>query len=171
MKQVNRTRREALKQGSALGIFGCSSPPDSVSASHAQGAWNQAAFTAKGVADVVKGLGGSAPSPTKDVSWGSTPEIAENGAVVPIAIESKIPKTESISILVEKESEQPRRRLHNPRRHRPQREHTRQDGRDVDGPCADQGRRQVLRGLARNQGHPRRLRRLMHPPHLRFQFA
>ena len=102
MKQVNQKRREALRQGSALSIFGLFVSAGLVSPSHAQGAWNQTAFTAKGVADVVKGLGGSATAPTKDVSWGSTPEIAENGAVVPIAIESKIPKTESISILVEK---------------------------------------------------------------------
>jgi sulfur-oxidizing protein SoxY len=102
MKQVNQQRREALRQGGALGIFGLFVNAGLVSPSHAQGAWNQPAFTAKGVADVVKGLGGSTPAPTKDVSWGSTPEIAENGAVVPIAVESKIPKTESISILVEK---------------------------------------------------------------------
>jgi sulfur-oxidizing protein SoxY len=31
-----------------------------------------------------------------------TPDIAENGAVVPIGITSNIPKTESIAILVEK---------------------------------------------------------------------
>ena len=102
MKQVNQKRREALKQGSAMGIFGLFVSAGLMGTSHAQSAWNQSAFTAKGVDAVIKGLGGSAPAPTKDVSWGSTPEIAENGAVVPIAIESKIPKTESISILVEK---------------------------------------------------------------------
>ena len=102
MTQVNPTRRKALQQGSALGIFGLFINAGLVSPSVAQSAWNQAAFGAKGVADVVKGLGGAAPTPTKDVIWGSTPEIAENGAVVPVAVESKIPKTESISILVEK---------------------------------------------------------------------
>ena len=102
MKQFNPQRREALKAAGASTIFGLFLNAGLVSVSHAQGAWNQAAFTAKGIADVVKGLGGAAPVPTKDVSWGSTPEIAENGAVVPVAVESKIPKTESISILVEK---------------------------------------------------------------------
>ncbi len=102
MHQVNHKRRAALKQGSALGIFGLFVNAGLVNPTFAQSTWNQAAFTAKGVADVVKGLGGAAPTPTKDVSWGSTPEIAENGAVVPVAVESKIPKTESISILVEK---------------------------------------------------------------------
>ena len=32
----------------------------------------------------------------------STPDIAENGAVVPISITSSLPKTESIAILIEK---------------------------------------------------------------------
>jgi len=31
-----------------------------------------------------------------------TPEIAENGAVVPVGVTSRIPKTESIAILIEK---------------------------------------------------------------------
>ena len=102
MKQIDLQRRQALRQGGVMGIFGLFVSAGLVSPAQAQSAWNQAAFTAKGVDAVVKGLGGSAPAPTRDVSWGSTPEIAENGAVVPIAIESKIPKTESISILVEK---------------------------------------------------------------------
>ncbi len=102
MKQFDLQRREALKAGGATAIFGLFVNAGLVSISHAQEAWNQVAFTAKGVADVVKGLGGAAPAPTKDVAWGSTPEIAENGAVVPVSVESKIPKTETISILVEK---------------------------------------------------------------------
>ena len=88
MQPVSHARRKALKQGSALSIFGLFVTAGLVSPSLAQSAWNQAAFSAKGVADVVKGLGGAAPTPTKDVSWGSTPEIAENGAVVPVAVES-----------------------------------------------------------------------------------
>jgi sulfur-oxidizing protein SoxY len=66
------------------------------------GAWNQAAFTGKSVDEIVKALGGDRAVPTKDVTWGSTPEIAENGAVVPIAITSAIPKTQAIAIVIEK---------------------------------------------------------------------
>jgi sulfur-oxidizing protein SoxY len=36
------------------------------------------------------------------VSWGSTPQIAENGAVVPISVSSKIPGTDAIAIFIEK---------------------------------------------------------------------
>jgi sulfur-oxidizing protein SoxY len=50
----------------------------------------------------MKALGGSSPVPSKDIVFFSTPDIAENGAVVPIGITSNVPKTEAIAILVEK---------------------------------------------------------------------
>jgi sulfur-oxidizing protein SoxY len=102
MHGIDLSRREVVKQGGALAIFGLFINAGFVGEAAAQGAWNQAAFGAKGIDGVVKSLGGAAPAPTKDVNWGSTPEIAENGAVVPVSIESKIAKTESIAILVEK---------------------------------------------------------------------
>ena len=63
--------------------------------------WNTAAFDAKTMADLMKSLGGGAPTESKDVTV-TGPDIAENGAVVPIGIASAIPKTEAIAILVEK---------------------------------------------------------------------
>jgi sulfur-oxidizing protein SoxY len=47
-------------------------------------------------------MGGSAAAQSKDIAFVSTPDIAENGAVVPIGVTSSIPKTETIAILVEK---------------------------------------------------------------------
>jgi sulfur-oxidizing protein SoxY len=47
-------------------------------------------------------LGDGLPAPSKDISFFSTPEIAENGAVVPIGITSAIPKTDAIAIMIEK---------------------------------------------------------------------
>jgi sulfur-oxidizing protein SoxY len=44
---------------------------------------------------------GSAPVPSQDIEI-VAPEIAENGAVVPITVNSKLAKTQSIAILVEK---------------------------------------------------------------------
>ena len=64
--------------------------------------WNKAAFETKTLADAVKAMGGSAPIESKDVQFVNSPDIAENGAVVPFTIVSKLPKTESIAILVEK---------------------------------------------------------------------
>jgi sulfur-oxidizing protein SoxY len=65
-------------------------------------AWNKGAFDAKTMDETMKALGGGAPAQSKDIAFVSTPDIAENGAVVPIGVTSAIPKTESIAILVEK---------------------------------------------------------------------
>ena len=63
--------------------------------------WNKAAFDTKGLQETVKAFGGSAATESKDISI-TSPDIAENGAVVPVSVTSKLGKTESISILVEK---------------------------------------------------------------------
>nr|MCU0805873.1 thiosulfate oxidation carrier protein SoxY [Burkholderiales bacterium] len=57
---------------------------------------NKAAADAKNTADAMKALGVSGAAESKDIVI-KAPDIAENGAVVPIEIESKIPNTESIA--------------------------------------------------------------------------
>ena len=64
--------------------------------------WNKAAFDTKTMDETMKALGGGTPAQSKDIAFFSTPDIAENGAVVPIGVTSNIPKTESIAILIEK---------------------------------------------------------------------
>jgi sulfur-oxidizing protein SoxY len=54
------------------------------------------------MADTMKALGGGEPVQSKDIVFFQTPDIAENGAVVPVGIISNIPKTESIAVLIEK---------------------------------------------------------------------
>ena len=63
--------------------------------------WNKAAFETKSLNDAVKAMGVAAPTESKDITI-TSPDIAENGAVVPFTISSKIPKTESIALMVEK---------------------------------------------------------------------
>jgi sulfur-oxidizing protein SoxY len=65
------------------------------------GAWNKAAFDAKTMADLMKALGGSAPTESKDVTL-TAPDIAENGAVVPIGVASSAPNVKKLLLLVEK---------------------------------------------------------------------
>jgi len=102
--EINPGRRAALKSGGATAVLGLFVAAGLVrpGTAQAQSAWNQAAFAAKGLDNVVKSLGGASAAQTKEMSWGSTPEIAENGAVVPVSVASNLPKTESIAILVEK---------------------------------------------------------------------
>ncbi len=64
--------------------------------------WNKGAFETHSMDDTLKALGASPPAHSKDVSFFSTPDIAENGAVVPIGISSTAPNTQSIAILIEK---------------------------------------------------------------------
>jgi sulfur-oxidizing protein SoxY len=69
---------------------------------HAQAAgYNTAAFDAKTMADLMKALGGSAPVESKDVTI-TGPDIAENGAVVPVGAATSLPGVKRLLLLVEK---------------------------------------------------------------------
>jgi sulfur-oxidizing protein SoxY len=63
--------------------------------------WNKAAFEAKELDAALKALGADGAADHKDLVM-KAPEIAENGAVVPIDVTSNIPNTASIAILVVK---------------------------------------------------------------------
>ena len=72
------------------------------SLAHAQATgFNTAAFAAKNMADLMKALGAGAPVESKDVTV-SGPDIAENGAVVPIGASTALPGVKRILLLVEK---------------------------------------------------------------------
>lgn len=101
---MDARRRDVLKTGGGVSLLalvaaaGWLKPGDA----HAQAAWNKAAFETHSLDETMKALGGGAPTQSKDITFVSTPDIAENGAVVPIGVTSAIPKTESIAILIEK---------------------------------------------------------------------
>jgi sulfur-oxidizing protein SoxY len=100
---MNTSRRNALKGGGGMAVLGLALgaglfKPGSAFAQ----SWNKQAFEVKSLADAVKALGGTTPVESKDIQFANTPDIAENGAVVPFTIISKIPKTEQIALLVEK---------------------------------------------------------------------
>lgn len=60
--------------------------------------WNKAAFDAKDAGAALKALGAGATADSKDIAM-TAPEIAENGAVVPITVVSNIPNTVSIAVM------------------------------------------------------------------------
>ena len=97
---MNHSRRKAIKAGGgvlammfAAGVI----KPDQLLA---QG-WNESAFTMKTLPDAMRAVGAHSPA-ASDAIVIKAPSIAENGAVVPISVESKLPGTESITLLVEK---------------------------------------------------------------------
>ena len=67
----------------------------------AHAAYNAAAFEAKTMADLIKVLGGSAPTENSGITI-TGPDIAENGAVVPLAVASTLPGVKRLMLLVEK---------------------------------------------------------------------
>ena len=73
------------------------------SLTYAQAAdWNKTAFDVKKMDELMKALGvPGAPEESKDVSL-TGPDIAENGAVVPVGVSSDKPGVKRLLILVEK---------------------------------------------------------------------
>jgi len=93
-----QTRREAIAMSAAVAaaLFAAGVLP-----ARAQAAWNKAAFDAKAIDDVLKALGAAKPVESQDVTL-TAPDIAENGAVVPIAASTSLPDVRQIAFLVEK---------------------------------------------------------------------
>jgi sulfur-oxidizing protein SoxY len=90
-----RQRRGLLKAAGAFLVAGLLKPVAALAA------WNKAAFSSKSSADAMKSLG----TPSAEASAGiaiEAPQIAENGAVVPIEVTSTIAGTTAIAVLVEK---------------------------------------------------------------------
>jgi sulfur-oxidizing protein SoxY len=92
-----QTRRETLKHSAVVaGLLAAAGflPQNAM-------AYNTDAFKAKSVADTLKALGAGAPVESKDVVIGG-PDIAENGAVVPLTASTSLAGVKQILILVEK---------------------------------------------------------------------
>lgn len=99
---MNHTRRTVVLTGSRLTALTLAWSAGLIETAQAAPVWNKAAFDAKNVADVAKALGSAAaPAENKAITL-TGPDIAENGAVVPVGVTSGLPKTEEIAILVEK---------------------------------------------------------------------
>jgi sulfur-oxidizing protein SoxY len=99
---MNTGRRDVLKTGGGITLLTLVAAAGWLKPGSARADWNKAAFETKTLEDTVKAFGGAGSTPSKDIAFVSTPDIAENGAVVPIGVTSSIPKTERIAILVEK---------------------------------------------------------------------
>ena len=99
---IDSSRRTFLKRAGALGVLAMGFVSGLVRSSNALAAqWNSAGFESRAMADALKALGAGNPVESRDIVI-AAPEIAENGAVVPVAVTSKIPNTQQISIIVEK---------------------------------------------------------------------
>jgi sulfur-oxidizing protein SoxY len=98
---MNIVRRSFLKFAGGIGALAAAGAAGLLHTAAALAAWNKAGFESKALADTLKNLGVSNPTESRDITI-TAPDIAENGAVVPVAVTSRIPDTEQISIVAEK---------------------------------------------------------------------
>lgn len=99
---MNESRRDLLQaSGGATMMAMVASTGIFTSGNLLAAEWNKAAFDTKNLQDTVKAFGGATAAESKDIAI-TSPDIAENGAVVPVSVTSKLDRTESIAILVEK---------------------------------------------------------------------
>jgi sulfur-oxidizing protein SoxY len=96
---MNDSRRDFFRTSSILGLAMLSGFYGAGNALAAE--WKSSNFGAKSLSDALKELGVDSYTVSSDVSVDSA-EIAENGAVVPVTISSRIPNTDYMAILVEK---------------------------------------------------------------------
>jgi sulfur-oxidizing protein SoxY len=94
-------RRELLSHSAAVAAMLAAAGMLPGVAQAQAGGYNTAAFAAKTMPEVMKALGAAAPTESKDVTV-TGPDIAENGAVVPVGASSALPGVKRLLLLVEK---------------------------------------------------------------------
>ena len=98
---MNTFRRSILKGASGASAVAVAVAAGLLKPTEVMAAWNKSAFEAKTMDEAMKGVGAASPVDSKSIII-KAPDIAENGAVVPVEVTSNIPGTTNISIFAEK---------------------------------------------------------------------
>jgi sulfur-oxidizing protein SoxY len=96
-------RRDALAHAAKLAALLVGAgwlPRDAIALAHTAG-YNSAAFEIKTVPQLFKSFWSGTPAESKDVTL-TAPDIAENGAVVPLTIASSLPGVKGMLLLIER---------------------------------------------------------------------
>lgn len=93
---MNPKRRDTLRLMAVIGLMASTGLISQAQAAE----WNKLAFEGKNLDEVLKAFGGTAAEKSGEVSL-NAPDIAENGAVVPVGVSTTLKATE-IAIVVEK---------------------------------------------------------------------
>lgn len=98
---MNIKRRVFLKGSLAAGTAGVAVGAGLITPQTVIAAWNESAFKAKSIDDALAAAMGSASNDASDAVKIKAPDIAENGAVVPVSVASDMGNVESIALLAE----------------------------------------------------------------------
>ncbi len=97
--QNTQSRRQILRNGGIFGLIAAFG--SAVAPRFALAAWNKAAFEGKTLAETYKSMGVEGAKENGEIQLLAS-DIAENGAVVPVQVVSKLPNTTQVAFLVEK---------------------------------------------------------------------
>lgn len=98
MTETSKTRRILLQSTLAAGTLGVAAGAGLLRPTEVLAAWPKSAFEAKSVDEALSVAMGSADTASSDKINIKAPDIAENGAVVPITVSTDLPDVKSISI-------------------------------------------------------------------------
>jgi sulfur-oxidizing protein SoxY len=98
---MNTKRRVFLKGSLAAGTVGVAVGAGLLAPQAVLAAWPKSAFEAKSIDDALKAAMGNASSSESDAIKIKAPDIAENGAVVPVSVSATLDGAESIALLAE----------------------------------------------------------------------
>ena len=95
---MDQARRVALKAGGAWGVLSAFAALGLMTPAQATAARNDVAFDATSMVAALRALGVDAPTPSDQIEI-TAPEVAENGAVVRVAVASALPETALVALL------------------------------------------------------------------------
>lgn len=99
---IDAKRRTLLKGSLAAGSVGAAIGAGLLTPQLALAEWNEAAFTAKDIPTALNDLLGGESAETTDKIKIKAPDIAENGAVVPVTVETDMEGVTSVAIIASK---------------------------------------------------------------------
>lgn len=97
---MNETKRNTLRAAGAGGLYAALVGIGMIRPGEVHAAMDKI-FETKGIPDTLAAMGAKDASMSDQITL-VAPDIAENGAVVPIKLSSKLPKTEMMAVLVDK---------------------------------------------------------------------
>lgn len=98
---MDEQRRNALKAGAGLGVLAMLVAAGVVAPAMAQAAASRRPFEAKTLEEAFLALGAGEPADSAAIEI-NAPEVAENGTLVPIGVVSRLPGTEQLTLLVDR---------------------------------------------------------------------
>ena len=94
-------RRDVLKVGGGAAVYSALASMGFFAANPAMASWNNDWFATKSIADTLKAMGVGSTTESSEINI-TSPDIAENGAVVPVGVASNLPQTQMVAVMVEK---------------------------------------------------------------------